>query len=404
VPTASRSSSRKRTGARAQRRTASRAVHGTLAELLALDVRGWMVSCYQKLEPGDRAGEKYRIKLKNRLRRAHERVEILGFSHGERRQIGSALEQIEEFFQYPSNLGGGRGVAIFVAPGLFRVVMLPYVLRSRIVIDRTAQVGELVALTEAGMHILAVVADRRSARLFSVSVDGAEEIEGVILPGAIRAGRFRPSRDDAPGTGEYRFHNRIREEKQRHMANVADAVARAWRTRGYDGLVIGGIGVEANAILPHLDTSLRDRVVGVMKLSPKAATAADIRERALELLGEAAEAAAADAVGELLGLEQTGWAVNGVEPTLRALAQGQVRTLLVDHDATVAGFRMSVGGRLTADGAASRAEGEPVPVADLLDDAIEDALRQRARVHVVQGPLARRLDTLAGILRFKAAR
>jgi hypothetical protein len=46
-----------------------------------------VVSCYQKLEPGDRAGEKYRIKLKNRLRRAAERLDILGFSHADREAV-----------------------------------------------------------------------------------------------------------------------------------------------------------------------------------------------------------------------------------------------------------------------------------------------------------------------------
>ncbi|MBI1723923.1 MAG: peptide chain release factor 1, partial [Gemmatimonadetes bacterium] len=99
-----------------------------------------------------------------------------------------------------------------------------------------------------------------------------------------------------------------------------------------------------------------------------------------------------------------GWATNGVESTLRALARGQVSTLLVDHDAEVPGFRCAGSGRLTEDAASARGEGEPLPVADLLDDAIEDALRQRARVAVVRGAPTRRFDRLAAILRFRAGR
>jgi len=54
APTASRSSSRKRGAAG----PAATDIQTALQELLALDgTGGWVVSCYQKLEPGDRAGE-----------------------------------------------------------------------------------------------------------------------------------------------------------------------------------------------------------------------------------------------------------------------------------------------------------------------------------------------------------
>jgi peptide subunit release factor 1 (eRF1) len=43
-----------------------------------------------------------------------------------------------------------------------------------------------------------------------------------------------------------------------------------------------------------------------------------------------------DALHERLG---TGWAVNGIEPVLRALAHGQVRTLFVDPTVEQAGLR-----------------------------------------------------------------
>ena len=104
-------------------------VPGALAELLALGERGgWVVSCYQKLEPGDRAGDKYRIKLKNRLRRAAARLDVLGFSRTDREAVTALLQKVEAFFSQPSNLAGSRGVAVFAARGLFRAVPLPYVL------------------------------------------------------------------------------------------------------------------------------------------------------------------------------------------------------------------------------------------------------------------------------------
>jgi len=124
----------------------------------------------------------------------------------------------------------------------------------------------------------------------------------------------------------------------------------------------------------------------------------------MELLADAALRASAQGVAELVSLRGTGWAVESVEPTLRALARGQVRTLIVDADAEVPGYRCSGSGRLTEVPSGGRGEGETLPIADLLDDAIEDALRQRARVAVVRGDEARRFDRLGGILRFRTTR
>ncbi len=418
APTASRSSSSVAPHARAPRRSdgegegaGAAGLAASLAELLAVgDRRGWVVSCYQKLEPADRAGDKYRIKLKNRLRRAAQRLEILGFSRDEREEIARELARIEDWFRDPSHLSGGRGAALFAARGLFRAIHLPYVLKSRVMVDRTPVVGELVALAETGSRLLAAVTDRRTARFFDVGLEHVAELDGVAAPDATRAARFHGERSMghiharrglAPGAGEYRFHNRIREERHRHLAHVADVIDAHLRTAPFDGLVVGGIGADASAILPHLAPGARERVLGVLRLAPRKVSVAEVRERALELLAEAARRAAAAAVADLAARLGAGWATESVDATLGALARGQVRTLIVDGDAELPGYRCSVSGRLTPVPSAGRGEGEPVPVADLLDDAIEEALRQRARVAVVHGAEARRFDRLAAILRFR---
>jgi len=398
-----------RSNNRAARRAAGRTpvvetdIHAVLGDLLAMNGNGSLVvSCYQKLEPKDRNDKKYRIKLKNRVRVALERAAVLGYSHDEREIVRRSLEQIESFFDFPGNLTGARGVAVFAGEKLFRAVLLPQVLRSRIMVDRTPVVSELVAITESGTRVLVVIADRTSGRIFDVSLAGVTEIEGVVPPRTpSRPGKFHPDRDSAPGIGEFRFHTRIREERQRHLEFVATETARAFRRQPYDAIVIGGAGVDADALLPFLDTPLRDRVIGTLKLAPKMATASEIGERAFALLSDAAEAAAADAVGEVVALRETGWATDGIEATLQALAIGQVRTLVVDHDAEIPGYRFPKSHRLSTIQSGTRAEGEPEPVVDLLDDAIEEALRQRARVAVVTGEETNRFDQLAGVLRFR---
>jgi peptide subunit release factor 1 (eRF1) len=167
---------------------------------------------------------------------------------------------------------------------------------------------------------------------------------------------------------------RIRTERQRLYAQVADRIFQVHSQRPLAGLVVAGIGVDAAALVPHLHTYLHDLVLGVVKLNPKRVTTTEVREAALALREErerAWERAHADAVKEGVG---TGWAVNGIEPALKALARGQVRTLVADgHD------------------------DDP-----RIDDAIEDALRQRAQVDVLYDERARRpVYGLAALLRFR---
>ena len=111
------------------------------------------------------------------------------------------------------------------------------------------------------------------------------------------------------------------------------------------------------------------------------------------------EREAAHDLDEALG---NGWAVNGIDSTLKALSQGQVRSILVDAEAEGPGYRAAQSGRLARKAADLKGEGEAVPVLDLIDEAIEDALRQRVGVEVLYDDEARRqVDGLAGQLRFR---
>ena len=74
--------------------------------------------------------------------------------------------------------------------------------------------------------------------------------------------------------------------------------------------------------------------------------------------------------------------MNGLEGRVSWRFQGPGANLLADADAGGPGFRASQSGRLVseADRSLLRGEGDPVPVIDLVDGAIEDALRQRVKV------------------------
>ena len=331
----------------------------------------WVVTCYLKLEPRDRSRGKYLIKMKNRVRETESALSRQPLSHQEREIIAADLHRVLTYLEEPNHLPRARAIALFASRDLdlFEVLPLPHVHRSRLAIEREPLIRELLVLEEEFGTILTVLYDRTAARFFEITAYDTVELPGLAGVDASRAGKFHG------GAGEHNYHMRIRTEKHRLYAHIADRVFQINREKPLSGIVLGSVGVDAGAVIPHLHTYVHDLVLGVIKLNPKKASAAEVREATLTLREErerAWERAHADAVTD--GAPR-GWAVNGLEPTLKALGRGQVRTLLADgHDGDTR-----------------------------IDEAIEEALRQRAQVDVLYDEKARRVvDGLAALLRFRS--
>jgi methylmalonyl-CoA mutase cobalamin-binding domain/chain len=156
-----------------------------------------------------------------------------------------------------------------------------------------------------------------------------------------------------------------------------------------DGIVLAGTGADAAALIPYLHAYLRDRVVGTVKLNPKESSEAAVLEVTLAARAEAERNSELAQVQQLEDAHGTGWAVNGIKPVLKALAEGKLRTLLVNADHESPGFRCA-SGRLTLTERECGSDGKGTPVVDVIDEALEEALRQRVSVEVVRSPRRRR--------------
>jgi peptide subunit release factor 1 (eRF1) len=361
-----------------------------------------VVSCYLKVEPRDRARGKYLIKLKNRVRALERELPRLGLQRAAAEGVVRDLARIQAYLKAPGSLPAAHGIALFACSALklFEAVPLPFVHRSRLGLDRTPLVRELVATQEEFGRLYAVVADRSVARIFEVTADRAVEVASLTAS-ATRGGRFRADQD-APGWGEHHYNNRIREEKQRHLDAVARSLFTLDRAVPAHGILVAGPGADAAALVPFLHPSLQDRMVASLRLNPREVTPAQVHEAALAARTEykrSEERLLAEEVRQRAG---EGWAVQGIDATLAALARGQVRTLLVSADASAAGFRCGNSGRLVQHDAQCRGDGQAIPVVDVIDDAIEDALGQRVEVNVILEPdAAAEVDGIAALLRFR---
>src|SRR6267143_1349838 len=323
-------------------------VHAAVQRLAAIEPGPyWVVTCYLKLEPRDRTRGKYLIKMNNRVKEAAEGLARQSLGHADREAIAADLQRVRDYLEEPNHLPHTRAIAIFASQGL--------------------DLFEALTL----------------ARFFEVTAYDCVELTALPALDASRASKFHGShqrqvmaRAGTPSgsAGEHNYHMRIRTEKQRFYAHIADRIFHIHRLRPLAGLLVGGIGADAGAVIPHLHSYLHDLVMGVVKLNPKTTTKAEVREAALTLREErerAWERAHAEALKD--GVPE-GWAVNGVDPTLKALSRGQVRTLLADGQ-----------------------DDDP-----RIDEAVEEALRQRSQVDVLYDEKARRVvQGLAALLRFR---
>lgn len=388
---------------RGRAREATPAVAERLARLTAVSPGPHrVVSCYIKLEPRDRSRGKYLIKLKNRVRAATQALPRLGLDRAVQEEVARDLDRVQQHLRAPANLPSTLGLAIFAceAIGLFEALPLPVVHRSRLAVDLTPLVRELASVEDEFGRLLTVVLDRMGARFFEVTAYDTRELSGLRAD-STRGKRFHGGQS---GTmwGEHTYHNRIRTEKQRHYEAIARELFTIDRRQPAHGIVLAGTGTEAGAVEPFLHNYLIERVIGTARLNPKDATPAAVHAATLavrEAWEREEERAQVRRMLEGLGSR---WSVNGIDATLRALARGQVRTLLVHADASEPGFRCGESGRLARTERECRDEGEPVPVLDVVDDAIEEALRQHVDVNVVYDPEALgAVDGMAGLLRFR---
>ena len=380
-------------------------VRRQLQRLLRLQPgKHWIVSCYLKIEPRDRTRGKYLIKLKNRIREVSEALPAEGLGREETEQVRNDLRRLQSTLQRPDGLPSTQGLAAFVCEplGLFEIIALPRVHRSRLSVARTPLVRELAALEDEVGRLLAAVLDKSGASLYEVTAFEARKLEDVLaaLP---RGHRFHGDRHGAPGKGEHGFHNRLRHDREQLFATVAQQLFDLDRREPVRGIVLGSAGNEAESLRMFLHPYVAGKVLGTARFVRRGG--ASLRELHDMVLGvrEAFERKLErHLVAEMLLGQGSGWAVNGIGATLDALSKGQVRTLLVRADASLPGFRCAASGRLTLSAKECRGLGNATPVPDVIDDAIEEALRQRLDLDVVFEPdAADTINGLAALLRFR---
>ena len=216
-----------------------------------------------------------------------------------------------------------------------------------------------------------------------------------------------PSRVGAPntvrhGVGEWRFQQRIKHDWHAALKLAADAVFEYWKSHPFDHLVVGSLpGEPIEEIEGVLHDYLRRILLGYIEINPATADENEVWNKLLDFRiqkDREEERGLVKLFKEELG---AGRAVNGLEKTLEMLNMGNVRTLLVNEDFSAPGFICRGTDALSLKGECPSPTDRREEVFDIVDEMIEEALHQRAKVEViVDKNLQKEIEGVGALLRF----
>lgn len=379
-----------------------------------------VTSLYLKLGPEERKNFQYKITLKNLIKEQKDKLNEKNYTNEAIQSVETDLEKLTDYFENPDNLTACRGIAVFSSAGerLWEVFKLPYVYRDRLIVNSSPLVRQLITINnEFGITVIVAI-DRKKARFFNISLDGAKEVSDYFYPEATRGTRFKTQEGgfkqkvspttgggEVPhGLGEYGFQRMIENELHQHFKYVAEKLFDYYKENKFDRLIIGGFDQVLDDFSNHLHTYLKEKSLGTISIDVNMAKPDELVEKALDFLETKERENEKKLIREFEEKSPLGLAVNNLPSTLKSLMMGQVRILLVLEEFRHSGYRCPDSGILVLEERDDICpEGKtPLPVADVVDDAIEEALAQSAEVTIIHDDEAKKkIDGIAAILRFK---
>jgi peptide chain release factor subunit 1 len=333
----------------------------------------------------------YVVRLDELLRKA----ENGDWGKEHRRSISGDAERVRQFVE-GFERSATRGLALFscAAAGLSEEVTLPQSVRDRVVVGSRPHLLPLEALVESFETFCTALVDREKARIF-MTVGGRITEVSEILDEV-------HGQHDQGGWAQARMQRHIKEQVQRHLKHVGEALLRQ-QQQGFDHLILAG----PEEVVAELERELHDyvgRTVVARITLPMAASSNEVLERTLAIEEELQTRRERQAVERVTSevASGTGRALAGFDDTLSALEAGRVETLVIAFGLEASGRRCTACGHLATVGdRCSVCGGELEHVFDLVEEAVESALRQRCSVETIEDASAlTALGGIAALLRF----
>jgi hypothetical protein len=325
-------------------------------------------------------------------------------SHADRTALKADFQRLEDYLgsdELPVSGAGALAVFCSGQDDLFEAVALADPTPPRAVIATTPFVEPLVSGPDEGQTAVVLIS-RRLGRILVGDPHDLREAEDV-------ADRVH-GQHSRGGWSQANYERSIDNDAEQHFRHVAEELYRDWQREPFDHLVLGGPVEDVKRFAEDLHNDLRRLLLDErLDVDVQAARLADVRAALAPLLERVRAGAKASALGELENrLGAGGAAARGLAPTLEALNERRVQTLLLALNFSASGTRCPRCGLLYPEETGTcPADGEAVvEVADLREAAVEAAVLQDAGVIVIgegtdpEPPALHRGGGIAALLRF----
>lgn len=381
-----------------------------------------------------------RATLKNLVREGEAQIDVdTGWDDARKKAARTLLDRVrvtaEELVSRMPAQGRGAFALFCGGPaGEVETITLPLDLRDRVILDRSPYASPLSSLIDQFERYGVILADQKRARLFEVYlgvIEGWEELDNDLPPvgervlntpgadaGKVKSrstsGRTASKAGGFHGLDELRRRNHAEFVLHSYLQGVADRAFKRFRNRPFTRLILGGTATVTQALERNLHSYLAQRVVAREEI-PLDLGQDEVRRRILAVEARVEEQKERELLAELKdNLGSAGMATAGLDPTLRALFYGQVRTLVLREGEEVPGRECPECRFLFT---RPKDEQERTPtlvecpvckratrrVPDIIDEAVELAMVSGARVEHInyaRDEIAA-LGNVAAVLRFK---
>jgi peptide chain release factor subunit 1 len=248
-------------------------------------------------------------------------------------------------------------------------------------------------------RFLVILIERAKARLFEVYAGEIQEHSGVLneVPARVKRGGFG-------GSEERRIERHIDDHVRRHFKNVADKANELVRRSGVDFLILGGTDQNVHDFHYYLNNVLHDKLAGQIQ-EDQNATPKTVLAKTLKIEQDLRQKNEKKLLDRFFGrIRSGGLALLGLDPTIRALQQGQVNTIVIQDGYARSGYRCKACSSLLANNTScDYCGGATERVNDIVDAAIQEALQQGCNVKFItldDSPLAA-AGSIGALLRFR---
>ncbi len=355
-----------------------------------------VVSVYLNTRWSDeRQRERVRVFLKNEGRKARSLA-------GDSRELTVDFDWVQaqgESLIEQARFPEAHGVALFACQGLGLREVLPV----RVPFENAFVVGDapflrpLAALLEASPATLVVFVDTESARLISLTPEGAGEEARLqsYVPGHHRQGGWAL-------LAQSRYQRHIQAHRGRHFEAVAAALVNLAKGAGVRRIVMAGEARNVALFEKRLPRRLAERIVGHIAGARHESVGVLVRRAAEFLAGldRGQEPAGLDAV--LIEAAKSRGAVAGLEETLEAVSRGAVHRLYLLREFRQPGrVCVECGSLQSGDGRKCRLCGKATKVAELGEAVVDRVIASGGKVETIEShPDLQRVGGVAALLRY----